>query len=82
MRVQLAAIVAVLVWSSVAHAGPLVIDGMRPTYTDASAVHFWLRNAGSVRIYLDSFLADRILVERQAEDGGVTVGRSQSPSKR
>ena len=54
-------------------AEPLVIEGLRPSYSDVAEVRFFLRNAGQQRVYLDSFLPDRFFVERQTDDGATWV---------
>jgi hypothetical protein len=50
-----------------------VIDGLQPSYSDISEVRMWLRNAGHVRVWLNSFNLDLIDVERQAESSGEWV---------
>jgi len=54
---------------SVARAQPLVFDGLAPIYSDVSEVRFSLRNAGPVRLWLDSFCPDRVFLEKLAADG-------------
>lgn len=67
-----------LLWSAIAAAAispaaagdqPLVFDGLESAYSDGSEVGFWLRNAGPLRLYLNSFCPDRVSLERLADDG-------------
>jgi hypothetical protein len=51
----------------------LVIDGLKPRYTDVFEVRFWVRNVGQERVYLDSFAPNRFVVEKQAEDGATWI---------
>jgi hypothetical protein len=48
---------------------PLVFDGLKSTYSDVSEVRFSLRNAGHVRVWLNSFCPDRVMLEKLAADG-------------
>jgi hypothetical protein len=59
----------VAVEHSAASAQPLVFDELKPMYSDISVVRFSLRNAGSVRLWLNSFCPDRVFLEKLAADG-------------
>lgn len=65
--IQLAAVLAASALWAVAAGDGLAFEGLGPAYDTAADVRFTVRNLGDSPLWLDSFQADMIVVERRKD---------------